>query len=370
MLMPYNALRPATDPYENTAATQQGIQPYRPPTMQTGTDAPTPQTNMQLHAAGQAAPPQPPAGGWQPTASNPFPWLAGVNTGGGNAVPPATQAAVNAANAVPVDPTTIPGQTPGMGYAPGTGLRTAPPGYGYGPDGATLVPNTPETIAAAAAGHGPAAGYGAGTSSLPGVGGTTNIPTTFAAATGTPAAPAGTFLSHLLGGGATLTPGHTPTTQTTTTGTQTPATQTATGTTPPAGSGFDILNYLTGRLNSTGGAEKGLYDYLKGNIDDQYALQRQQLGEEMARRGLGASTIYGGRLNDLNIGQRAANAQLGGSLLQNEQQNARDWLGQLMGYGQQGFQNDVTTQMMNQQAQNQWQNYILSLLGMGYSPTG
>lgn len=135
---------------------------------------------------------------------------------------------------------------------------------------------------------------------------------------------------------------------------------------------------------------RSLYNWEAGNIDDQYALQRQAVGDQMARRGLGTSTIHAGNLNNLNIGQRSALAQLGENLNQNyaqtlgqyqanainqgnqvgtsAQNNQQNWLSQLMGYGQQGFNNDLATNAQNQNATNNYQNYILSLLGMGYQP--
>lgn len=133
---------------------------------------------------------------------------------------------------------------------------------------------------------------------------------------------------------------------------------------------------------------KNLYSDLGGNIDDQFNVERQQLGEEMAKRGLGTSTIYGGRLNDLNIGQRTAKEELAKNLATNyaqtlgnyqqgavntgntvgttAQNNSLGWLSSLMGYGQNAFNNDVTTNALNQNATNNYQNYILQLLGLGY----
>lgn len=230
----------------------------------------------------------------------------------------------------------------------------------------------------------------------PGVGGVTTNPQTFTQMYGS---------GPSSGGGGTL-PGSP---SSTTTGTNTPATS-------PTGTP-DILSLLTGGVQGQGAGSQvqnatqqailkqlqnpspygsqqvqDAYKWLGGNIDDQYSVQRQQLGEQMARRGLGASTIYGGRLNDLNIGQRTAKDTLAENLGQNlaqtlgqyqqgainsgitggttAQQNQQNWLSQLMGYGQQGFNNDLATNQANQNQQNTYQNYILQLLGLGYSPTG
>jgi hypothetical protein len=57
-----------------------------------------------------------------------------------------------------------------------------------------------------------------------------------------------------------------------------------------------------------------LYGRLGQNIDDQYAQQQTALREEMASRGLSDSSIMGGRLADLNVGQRQARTELANQL--------------------------------------------------------
>jgi hypothetical protein len=116
-------------------------------------------------------------------------------------------------------------------------------------------------------------------------------------------------------------------------------------------------------------------------------MKQRALGEDMARRGLGTSTIGAGYLSDLNIGQRSAQQSMAQDLAQNYaqtlgqyqanainqgnqvgtqgQQNQQNWLSQLMGYGEQGFQNDLATNALNQNATNNYQNYILGLLQYG-----
>ncbi len=207
-------------------------------------------------------------------------------------------------------------------------------------------------------------------------------------------------------------------------GTQPPSTslppqnpsQTPTGTTPSGGA-YDVLNAITQGAQGQGGGsavqnatqqktldllnnpspynEAAVQDFYKtqaGNIDDQYALQQKALSEDMARRGLGNSTIFGGNLEDLNIGKRSAQTALsedlahqyaqslgqyqtgavntGNTVGNTAQQAQQSWIQQLMGYGQNAFNNDLETNQTNQNASNNWQNYILQLLGMGYSPTG
>jgi hypothetical protein len=57
------------------------------------------------------------------------------------------------------------------------------------------------------------------------------------------------------------------------------------------------------------------YKNLSGTIDDQYAQQKQQIQEEMARRGIDASTIYGGRLQDSSVAEKSAKEQLAQNIL-------------------------------------------------------
>jgi hypothetical protein len=124
----------------------------------------------------------------------------------------------------------------------------------------------------------------------------------------------------------------------------------------------------------------------------QFAAEQKQLDEGLAARGLGASSIGQGYYGDLagqqaraiasaNAGLTANAAQLGqagtiaaqnaGTNASATQNNSQlNWLNSLMGYGQQGFNNDLATNAANQTAQNNYQNYILQLLGLGYSPTG
>lgn len=183
--------------------------------------------------------------------------------------------------------------------------------------------------------------------------------------------------------------------------------------TPGAGNGGDVLSYLTGGVNGSGAGSavqqatqrnaldllnnpspygskdvKDQYNWQAGNIDDQFALQRGSLGDEMAHRGLGNSSINAGRLNDLNIGQRSAKESMGQDLAHqyasslgqyqqgaintgnqvgtSAQNNQQSWLQQLMGYGQNAFNNDLATNQQNQTAQQNYQNYILQMLGLGY----
>jgi hypothetical protein len=149
-----------------------------------------------------------------------------------------------------------------------------------------------------------------------------------------------------------------------------------------------FLNYLK-NPNPYGAQDvKDQYGWLGGQIDDEFAQREQLLGEEMARRGLGFSTNYGGRLQDTNVRRKSAKEVLGTDLAHNfaqnygqsqqaalglgnqigtqNQNNAQSWLQQLMGYGQQAFDNDFKTNAFNQSTADSYRNWLLQMLGMGY----
>lgn len=135
-------------------------------------------------------------------------------------------------------------------------------------------------------------------------------------------------------------------------------------------------------------AVKSAYDWMGGNIDDQYTTANRDLEEEMARRGLSVSTIGSGRTRDLNVAKRTAKESLAQDLGQkmaesqqsatgqaiaqgigggtSAQQNQQSWLQQLLGYGQQGFENDMATNRVNTEQDQNWQDFLLKLMGMGY----
>lgn len=128
------------------------------------------------------------------------------------------------------------------------------------------------------------------------------------------------------------------------------------------------------------------FDRMKGDVDAAYNVDQQKIREEMASRGLGDSTIYGGRLGDLSIqhghdltnlasqiaedqakssGQDRINAITTALGFQGQQQNsAQQALQNLLGYGQQSFENQVTTEQLNNTEQQQQINYLLQLFGL------
>lgn len=143
----------------------------------------------------------------------------------------------------------------------------------------------------------------------------------------------------------------------------------------------------------------------KSGLDEDFDVKRQLIGEEMSRRGLDASTIHGGRLGDLTIqhdrnlsnlmadilreqantyaSDRASAYGMAGDYEDDQYGRAADtyrtnaatqgqnygqqmgWLQQLMGYDQQGYENQITTEEFNRQLDNdefdQWlQMYLAS----------
>ena len=146
-------------------------------------------------------------------------------------------------------------------------------------------------------------------------------------------------------------------------------------------SSLDILGQLMGGATAPGkyGTEqvKNAYDWMGGQIDDQYTLAEKDLQEEMARRGLSTSTIGAGRLSDLNVGRRSAKESLAYDLGDKiastgaaDQSSRLDWLRNLIGYGQQGFENDMSTAKFNADQNNNWQQFLMQMLGQGYGTAG
>lgn len=133
------------------------------------------------------------------------------------------------------------------------------------------------------------------------------------------------------------------------------------------------------------------YDWLSGNIDDQFSTDERALDERMAARGLYGSAgkdFHSGRLSDLNVGKRNAKTTLARDLANkfattkgqydanainqgldgtNATQNSQlQWLQQLMGYGQQGFENDLSTAQFNAGQDMNSQDFLLRMLAAGY----
>lgn len=130
---------------------------------------------------------------------------------------------------------------------------------------------------------------------------------------------------------------------------------------------------------------KTTFERLRQGLDESYDVDQQKLKEEMASRGLGDSTIYGGRLGDLSVQHGRDLSSLAGQVIQDQAKtqasdtaqaiatamgfsgqqsgNLQQALQNLLGYGQQSFQNQVTTQNLNNDQQQQQIQLLLALLG-------
>lgn len=149
------------------------------------------------------------------------------------------------------------------------------------------------------------------------------------------------------------------------------------------------------RLNSASPydsqAVRDEYNYLAGNIDDDYAMQQRAADESFAGRGLYGSAgkdFHSGRLSDLNVGKRSAKTALAQDLAnkfattkgqydatavdqannigQTEQSNKFGYINDLMGYGNDAFSHDLATAQFQQGVNESEQDYILRLLQLGY----
>lgn len=210
-------------------------------------------------------------------------------------------------------------------------------------------------------------------------------------------------------------PGYTPPPSTTSsTSTPTTTNPSTTSSTTSASSALDLLpqllagvtgannplttattNAVLSQLNSpnpyNAQAVQDEYNWLAGNIDDQFARDQQALDNEMARRGLYGSAgkdFHSGRLSDLNVGKRNAKISLARALAdakaksdagytsnaiaqaqtaQNASNaNALNYLNAIMGFGQNAFNNDLATAQFNNQLSTQDLNFLLQLLAAGY----
>lgn len=181
-------------------------------------------------------------------------------------------------------------------------------------------------------------------------------------------------------------------------------TQRLTGSPTVSGSGpldNDIMSKIRDALGNPSAYNsdeaKKTFDRLNAGLSEDFNLQRQGIREEMARRGLGDSTIYGGRLGDVAIQQSRAQSDLAGQVAtQQAQQFAGDRaqaiaaamgynnsafgnnlnafnanqnsyqtaLQNLLGYGQQQFNNQATTAQINNDQAQQQINYILAAMGL------
>ena len=82
---------------------------------------------------------------------------------------------------------------------------------------------------------------------------------------------------------------------------------------------------------------------------------RTNLAQDLAHQY--ASTLGDYQTNAVNAGNQTANAS---------GNNQLSWLQQLMGYGQQGFNNDLNTARFNADQNNTYQDFLLKMLSQGY----
>ena len=313
--------------------------------------------------------------------------------GGQPAAP--TQAAVNAAQPGSI----LAGNTPINTNQSVAAQVTAAGGT---PTAAQTAGTDPQTLAAQQATANPIS-----TQTLPGATGATATDTTPSTTTGSTITPSTTAAAS-----STPAASATDTTPSTTTGsTITPSTTAAASSTPAAsdvlgqllqgvsgqGAGSDVQN-ATSAAELAQLANPNPYQSAavqaqetagQDTLNQQFGAQQKQLDEYLASRGIAASSFGGGYQGDLAGQQATAEAGLQSNILTNEaasqlagtgqaisqgqsgatsaQNNSQNWLSQLMGYGQQAFNNDTTTNAANATAQNNYQNLLLQMLMAGYS---
>lgn len=127
-------------------------------------------------------------------------------------------------------------------------------------------------------------------------------------------------------------------------------------------------------------AVKDQYSWLAGNIDDQFATDERNLDSSMAARGLYGSAgkdFHSGRLSDLNVGRRTAKEGLAQDLAHQYASSAGNWamgannaqmgwVNQLMGYGQNAFNNDLSTAEFNHEQDMDYQRLLEEMNRAGY----
>lgn len=136
---------------------------------------------------------------------------------------------------------------------------------------------------------------------------------------------------------------------------------------------------------------KNLYADLGAGIDTDYDSRIRGLDESMARRGLYGSSgkdFHSGRLADTELGRRDAKTTLARNLATDfaksygdynanaisqgqgvagaQSGDALDWLRATLGYGQQGFENDLAVEQLNQNEDQNYQQLLQMMLAAGY----
>lgn len=152
-----------------------------------------------------------------------------------------------------------------------------------------------------------------------------------------------------------------------------------------------IMAQLAGPNPYNSEAVRSEYEWLAGNIDDDFTQRERATDEGMAARGLYGSAgkdFHSGRLSDLNVGRRSAQTTLAHDLASDYARSEADyrrsaieqalvgagaanqeelqWLMTLLGYGQQGFENDMRTAEFNTRQNQDYERLLQMLLGAGY----
>jgi hypothetical protein len=144
---------------------------------------------------------------------------------------------------------------------------------------------------------------------------------------------------------------------------------------PPAaqapGQQFNLPQQLMDRFKNPSAYNTDMatqtFDRLNSRLTEGFNTQRSQLEEEMARRGVSASSIYGGRMGDLGTQQARAQSDLAQQVHETAaKQQQDDWLKALQamtGYDQQQQDNDYRDRTYNDQLdQTQWER-MQAMLG-------
>lgn len=108
------------------------------------------------------------------------------------------------------------------------------------------------------------------------------------------------------------------------------------------------------------------FNRLRRGVDEQFGVNKQQIAEEMARRGIDASTIHGGRLGDALIQHDRTLADLAGQITTQQAetygQDRSLALQNAMGYNQQEFGNALNSFNANLAGQAQSDSSNLAAL--------
>jgi hypothetical protein len=126
----------------------------------------------------------------------------------------------------------------------------------------------------------------------------------------------------------------------------------------------EILEAIRGSLSNPNPYNSdlvvGSYERLNNRMSQDFDVQRGRIGEEMARRGVGDSTIHGGRLGDVAIQQSRSQTDLAHQLLEDaarqEQSSSLAAINAAMGWDNQQFGQAATGFGLNQGARDQWFN--------------